>query len=504
MTTAVTRVPYQYFWLLSIPLLILGLWAEWRDFFHLWYDSIIYNHGFLVLGGIGYLLYVRRQSLDQLVVSGSVAGLTLLLGTTTLLLFAQAADIRFVRLALVPFVIIFWGWSIWGQAFLRIAGGPILLLLFAVPFWDDLSPLLQHITVFFNDIFLRLADIKAIINEFFIVLEVGTFLVEGGCSGVRYLMVALFLGSFYGQLYYRSATRTAVLMVITGLLSMLANWIRVFGIIAAGHYSNMETSLVDDHELFGWIIFLVVTLVPLFFFAGKLEPEAPAGSTAKGPMEADGMPGTRAQRRLAWPVAASVLVIWPALATLAVEGRTERMAQSWSPSLPATDADWRGPLRHADIWQPDYQNPDVDLSGVYVSDDLEQVQLQITGYRRQTQNKELIFYGNELFSKEDWQLVSSAKRDLPTASAVGPERVNETIIKHRADEATVILWTWYDIGDVLTDSRIEAKIAGALKKITGDNRGALWALASYCNTDTSPDCQKQRATFIRFLTNAGS
>lgn len=144
-----------------------------------------------------------------------------------------------------------------------------MLLIFAVPVWDDLSPLLQHITVFFNNIFLQLAGIQATIKEFYIMLEVGTFLVEDGCSGVRYLMVALFLASFYGQLHYRSYMATVQLVLISALLSMLANWIRVFGIIAAGHYTNMETSLVEDHELFGWVVFVIFTLIPLFYISGS-------------------------------------------------------------------------------------------------------------------------------------------------------------------------------------------------------------------------------------------
>lgn len=487
----------QYLWLLGIPLLAAGLWTEWQDFFRLWYESIVYNHGYLVLAGIFFLLYTRRGALASLRVNGSGFALFLLAGACSLLIFAQAADVRFLRLALVPFIVVFWGWAIWGWGFVKVAGGPVLLLLFAVPFWDDLSPMLQHITVFFNDIFLRIADIEATINEFYIVLEVGTFLVEDGCSGVRYLMVALFLGSFYGQLYYQSATRTVLLVVIAGLLSMLANWIRVFGIIAAGHYTNMETSLVEDHELFGWVIFFVFTLVPLYFISGKLEPVArdkAAGLTR--------VPQPNARSAPIWPVLASLLILWPAIMPLALESRTARVAQSWNPTLPDNVDEWRGPLRHANIWKPDYQGPDVNIGGVYVSDDLQQVQLQITGYRRQAQNKELIFYGNELYDSKLWKQVSTTIRDVPESEGISPGQVNETIIRHRSENTTVIIWSWYDIGDVLTHSGIEAKITGALKKMTGDGRGALWALASYCSPNGEADCNQQRSTFAQFLAAA--
>ncbi|MEO9586251.1 MULTISPECIES: exosortase A [Marinobacter] len=495
----VTGYSRQYLWLLAVPLLVFGLWAEWQTFFSLWYDSIIYNHGFLVLAGTLFLLYLRRESLAELRVNASPLALFLLAGASVVLLLSQAADIRVFRLLLVPLLIIIWGWSIWGKGFLKTAGGPIMLLIFGVPIWDDLSPLLQHITVFFNEIFLQIADIDATIKEFYIILKVGAFVVENGCSGVRYLMVGLFLASFYGQLHYRSHTPTVLLVLIAALLSMLANWIRVFGIIAAGHYTNMETSLVEDHELFGWVIFVIFTLVPLFYISAKLDK--PSEQTEDTP--ATTVRATPIRSSIAWPVIASLLLLWPSLMPLAVHAKTERLALAWNPTLPETVPGWRGPLRHANIWHPDYQKPDIDIGGVYVSDDLQQVQLQIIGYRLQTQNKELIYYRNRIFDADEWALVSQTTHELNTAYSTGLERVNETIIRRPADGEQIIIWSWYDIGDTLTDSRIKAKVTGALKKITGDSRGALWAVAGRCEGNNIADCDRQRDAFGQFLESAG-
>lgn len=491
----VTGFSRQYLWLLSVPLLVFGLWAEWQAFFSLWYDSIIYNHGFLVLAGTLFLLYLRKESLAKLSINAAPLPLVLLAGASVVLLLSQAADIRVFRLLLVPPIVTLWGWSIWGKGFLKAAGGPIMLLIFAVPVWDDLSPLLQHITVFFNNIFLQLAGIQATIKEFYIMLEVGTFLVEDGCSGVRYLMVALFLASFYGQLHYRSYRATVQLVLISALLSMLANWVRVFGIIAAGHYTNMETSLVEDHELFGWVVFVIFTLVPLFYISARLDK--PSEDTAATPASA-GTP-ERVRSSIAWPVIASVLVVWPSLVPLAVQAKTERMALEWNPSLPESLPEWRGPLKHANIWQPDYQNPDINLGGVYVSDDLQQVQLQITGYRLQSQDKELIYYRNRLFNGDEWALVSQSGQKLDIDSYPGLNRINETIIKRQIGGEQIIIWSWYGVGDTLTDSRIKAKITGAFNKITGDSRGALWALAGRCEGNEIADCDQQRKAFSRFL-----
>lgn len=493
-----SRLISQYFWLLSVPLLIFGFWAEWQDFVLLWHDSIIYSHGFLVLAGILFLLYSRRQGLATLTIDGSPLALFLLAGASAVLLLAQAADVRFVRLILVPVLIVLWGWSIWGRAFPRIAGGPIMLLLYAAPIWDDFSPLLQHITVYVNDILLQFVDIQATIKEFFIVLDVGTFYVAGGCSGIRYLMVGLFLATFYGQLYYRSHLLTLLLVIIAGLLSMLANWLRVFGVIAAGHYTNMETSLIENHEVFGWVTFIIFTLIPLFFISSKLENHF---RNVEGSEKAHkGLPQTR-YNSAAWPVFSSLLILWPPLIPLAVDAKTKRVSESWNPTLVETDAGWRGPLRHANIWQPEYISPDIELSGVYVSNDLHQVQLHFTGYRRQTQTKELIYFGNKLYNHREWQQISTMKRELGNGYASIPQRVNETIIQHRNDGSQVILWSWYEVGDVLTDSKIEAKVAGAFNKITGDSRGALWVLAGRCVGLNDPDCEPQRAVFHSFLTS---
>lgn len=497
--SATRRFHYKYLWVLPIPLLTLGLWAEWQAFFDLWYDSIIYNHGYLVLAGTLYLLYDRRAALERLSINGSPLALVLLAGASSALLLSQAADIQVFRLLLTPLLIVLWGCAIWGRGFLAVAGGPIMLLLFAVPVWDEFSPLLQHLTVFFNNIFLRLANIDATINEFLITLDVGAFLVEGGCSGVRYLMVALFLSAFYGQLYYRSLRSKTALILAAGLFSLLANWVRVFGIIAAGHYTNMETSLVKDHELFGWVVFVIFTLAPLFFIASRLENASPGQSKPR--VQSSNSPAPSAHSSIAWPILASLLIVWPSLVPMAVESKTEKVARAWQPELVKGESDWRGPLKHADIWHPEFSRPDIELSGVYVSKDLKQVQLQITGYRKQRQNKELVFYKNQLFDKTEWKLISSTKRDSDRALDRSPKRINETVIQHKRDNSHIILWSWYDVGGFLTDSKWKAKIAGALKKITGDSRGALWALASRCTTPAPSGCEPQRDAFRKFLEN---
>jgi exosortase A len=497
---AITRNGRQLtLWLSGLALVMAGLWPEWRDFFRLWHESIIYNHGFLVLAGIPYLLYRRREALSRLTFQPSWIAFLLLAGATVALLLVRAADIQVIRLLLVPIILVLWGWALVGRSITEAAAGPVLLLIFAVPLWDELSPLLQHITVFFNDIFLRLLDIEAEIREFYIILDVGIFHVETGCSGVRYLMVGLFSGSVYGQLYYRNLTLKIALVVAAALLSMLSNWIRVFGIIAAGHFTNMESSLLDDHEVFGWITFAVFTLTPLIMIAGRLDRGdhgTPIASVAHGQAE---QAAVWTRTNPFWVAGASFLVFWPILVPAALEPRTEKAAAEWSPDLIRGVPGWQGPLAHANVWEPDYTSPDIDRGGVYVSDDLERVQLHLTGYRRQSQERELIYFRNRLADPKRWQVLSERRYEPESSEEAAIPAVIETVIEQRDNGTRVLVWSWYQVGGVMTESRMEAKVLGALNRLTGDQRGALWALAGVCEARASSVCEGQRNVFEKFL-----
>lgn len=484
---------------LALVFMLLALWTEWVDFFLLWNDSIIYHHGFLVAGGTLFLLYLRRHQLAKLKPSGSPLAFFFLITAVGILIVSQAADVRVFRLLLAPVIIVLWGWAIWGFHFVKIAGGPILLLIFAAPIWDDFSPVLQHITVFFNQILLQFADIPATIEEFFIILDVGTFLVEDGCSGVRYLMVALFLAAFYGELYYPNYRRIALLVAIAGLLSMLANWIRVFGIIVAGHYTNMETSLVDDHELFGWIVFVLFTLLPLYFIAPKLEHSgeqqaSPASDVINKPKATK----VKVSKSAKWPITASIILLVPSILPFILAPSIAATGNRWSVDLPALTPQWQGPLTHADFWQPHYLSPDIKISGVYVSEDLSRVQLQVTGYRTQGNNKELVAYDNKLFHPKQWVEVQKSTQQFRSEVLKDLTLVNEIVISSRQrTNSFVVIWYWYQVGNHYIASRTRAKLAGGVLKLMGDNRGALWAIATPCNN--VEHCQRTRPHLEKFL-----
>jgi exosortase A len=487
-------------YLLPISILVFAaLFApEWKAYFELWYTSIIYSHGFLVLALSIYLLWRQWPSLKAFSLAPSWLGFGALLTTCVILLLAKAADIKTITLMILPFVILSWGWSLWGLRFFRVCGIPVFILIYAAPIWDDFSPFFQSITVFANQLLLHAVNIPAEIQEFYITIPSGVFVVAGGCSGVRYLMVALCLGTVYGNMFYGDARRTIFLTLIAGALSMVANWIRVFGIIVAGHVTEMESSLIEDHETFGWIIFLAITLVPLFFIAKKLENTTEPNTSEHGVAENSPVPaGYRENAPI--PIAISFLIIL-SVPTIFIS-QTRVFVESDGarlPGLPDAPENWRGPLRFADFWEPSYHNEDLDLSGIYVSQTLQKVQLQIKGYRTQGQGKELIYHSNRLYDPYQWDLISSVILQ-PALKSPGIDKVKESILQSRNGKERIIIWSWYYLDGYQTPSVLKAKLIGGVHALMGDGSGALIAVAAGCLPDK--ECETQRSN-MKSLLNA--
>ncbi|MDI9245581.1 exosortase A [Marinobacter sp. CHS3-4] len=486
-----------YIHLFSLIFFAIVFFPEWVAYFELWDTSIVYAHGFLVSGAILFLLILKRAEISALRPNPSLKAFLALLSLCAIMLIAKAADIKTISLLAVPFIIVSWGWTIWGFDYVRKVGVPVLLLVLAAPIWDDMSPLFQAITVFFNRILLDLVNIPAEIREFYITIPEGTFFVAGGCSGVRYLMVALFLAPFYGYLYYRNFNRSLLLTLIAGFLSMLANWVRVFGIIVAGHVTNMESSLIEDHELFGWFTFVVLCLIPLIFISRALEPEesnAPAAESAANSVKNE--PSVRKNAYFA--VLASVLVLAVPAVFYSQTVLFENKNEQWHPDLPISNSNWRGPLRFAEVWRPSFVNADISENLMFVSDDLKRVQFSLVGYRTQDQNKELIFYQNRLFD-DGWRQLDSTTRALNRPNAFNIEEVTETMLLNESSGDTVLVWSWYELDNYASRSRLKIKLLGGLQALSGDSTGAFLALAGQCEGFTLETCTAQREAFREFI-----
>ena len=391
-----------------IGILFAGLWPALDVLAQRWlkFDES-YSHGFMVLAvsvALSLSKWIRLRpkagAYPLWLLPLSIASLVYLAGSILLIEAAQ-------QLAIVPLIVgsllLVWGWGQTKPFFL-----PLGLLAFAIPVWDYLSWPLQVITVSVNDFLLSFFNIEFYVEGVFVYFPgVGAFEIAHGCSGLRYLLVGLTLSTLYGELNYSRIRTRAALIVVGVFLALVANWIRVFVIIYIGYESNMTSSLINEHDFFGWWVF-AGTLVPLFFFARWLEGTELSIATSEHVTD-----GSKTKTSGLIPMAVLVfgpLVLFSAIA-LGLDARQhqERHAQT-SPALePLLERDQWLPLFRSDLkgWSPVIRNPDTYRVDVYTeretASEKDGLRLEVLSalyvYDSQRPGSELVGYNNRLFDR---------------------------------------------------------------------------------------------------------
>ncbi|MEH6385162.1 MAG: exosortase [Colwellia sp.] len=154
---------------------------------------------------------------------------------------------------------------------------PAAFLIFIFPFWGVLVPLLQNISIAAVTYMMGFTGVPTYVEAEMITIPAGVFEIAGGCSGLRYMIVSLAIGSLFIFLNIRDTKRAALFLLLTILGALLTNWIRITALILIGEYTNMESSLMEDHNTFGWYLY-VPFMILLFYWGNKL-----SGSLLPGP-----------------------------------------------------------------------------------------------------------------------------------------------------------------------------------------------------------------------------
>lgn len=450
-------------WLLPL-LLMAGAWAAiWpalEVLFRRWqkFDES-YSHGFLVLL-VCLVLVVRRWRIGR-----PVNGLHL----AWLMPFALAASVylagsvlfveAFQQIALVPLflglLLLVWGWKQTSAFFL-----PVGLFVFAIPVWDYLSWPLQLITVAVNQVLLSAFGIEFVVEGVFVYFPgVGAFEIAHGCSGLRYLLVGLTIATIYSELNLQRVADRVALLLVSILLAMAANWIRVFVIIYVGYESNMTSSLIWNHDFFGWWVF-AGTLIPLFLFARYLEhrPVPDAEKSSQASVEERRSRGINSWFSLV-PIVAFAALAWT-LELWTAEADYQGTGKHGFEILPSER--WL-PLFQNSLggWQPLVQQADLDTAGVFIEkDELASAQEQpayyvgLFTYNQQRPGSEVVQYANRLYDPD--LLIPQQTFSVPAGNDA---TFSGLALKYRQSESRIYLAYGYYVESFWQPDELRAKLS---------------------------------------------
>ena len=264
---------------IAIGLLLLGglFNTEVSAALQTWDASTAYNHCFLIIPIVLYLLWDRRSDLAGIPARPMLAALPLGLPLAAAWLVAerlgimegrQLAAISFVELLLLTVL----GWRLW-----RAMAGPLLYLYFLVPVGEFLTPTLQDITTFFITNGLLVLGVPAYIDGYVVEIPQGTFFVAEACSGLRFLIASIAFGCLYALIMYRDPMRRGVFILVSIIVPIIANGLRAIGIVYLGYLLGSAQAAAADHIIYGWVFFSAVILLLIALGLPFRQDERPTG-----------------------------------------------------------------------------------------------------------------------------------------------------------------------------------------------------------------------------------
>ena len=237
---------------------LLFCWRGLSSVVQIWYGNEIFNHGFFIVPGAIYLIYLKRNTLFAQPIKTTPLALIVIVPAVLLYIVGIAGDIQlFLHTAtftLLPAII----WLMVGTRAAKTILFPLVFMLFSIPVGEQLIPYLQEIAANGSVALLRLTGVPLFRSGLYIEIPQGRFLVAEACSGVSFFIASFVIGSLYAYLNLVSAKRRLAFVEISLIFPILANIVRVYGIILIAYWTDMEHAAGADHLIYGWFFFAFV------------------------------------------------------------------------------------------------------------------------------------------------------------------------------------------------------------------------------------------------------
>jgi exosortase A len=163
--------------------------------------------------------------------------------------------------------------AVFGWTVARALTFPLAFLFFAVPLGAFAVPSLQLWTADATVFALRASGVAVYREGMQFVIPSGNWSVVEACSGIRYQIATLMVGSLFAYLNYRSTTRRVVFVCLSVVVPILANWLRAYSIVYISHVTGSTYLMGFGHTTYGWFIFGAVVGLMFFIGAKWAEPD---------------------------------------------------------------------------------------------------------------------------------------------------------------------------------------------------------------------------------------
>lgn len=379
------------FWVILLLGCALLIWSAFPSLVNMvqrWEGSEEYGYGYMIPVITLFLIWQRKDKLEQLPFTGSWLGFALLAIGVLVVLVGQLSALNSITQYGFVTALIGAVYALLGGVAFRIVLVPLLLLFLMVPLpaflFNNLSSQLQLISSEIGVAVIRMFGVSVNLEGNVIDLGVYKLQVVEACSGLRYLFPLLAL-SIIASYFYQAAVWKRVLVILSSIpITVLMNSFRIGVIGVLVEYHGIEQAEGFLHDFEGWIVFmacvalLVAEMWLLSLFGKDKRPFREVfGMEFPATLPADVKPFARALPIQSYSI---LLLLAGTLAgALTVGGREELIPpRAGFENYPLTLGSWRG---HSDVLESivldelklddyalmDYRNPEGEMVNFYVA-----------------------------------------------------------------------------------------------------------------------------------------
>jgi exosortase A len=474
--------------------LVLGflMWMQWAtavSLVEIWSRSETYAHGFVVPFISAWLFWRRRDEWLNETPRPGWAAIPLLAAGSLLWLAGQLAEANVLAQCAFVMSLILAVVALLGKRVAAINAFALGFLLFAVPVGEIFIPQLMDWTADFAVMGLRASGVPVYREGLQFGIPSGKWSVIEACSGVRYLLASLTVGTLFAYLTYRSWPRRLAFAVMAVLVPIIANWVRAYLIVMLGHLSGNRLAAGVDHLIYGWVFFGMVIFVMFWIGARWREADAP-GTQQRSSVRTNGAGGGKQ----VWAVAVSAAIaaaLGPAIEAALGASNT---APSSTPrlTLPVELGDWQEATESPLGWKPHFEYPTSEFQTRFRSRRGE-VGLYLAFYRQQDSSRKLISSVNVLVTSQDesWHRLGREER---TVTAAGRPIAMKGEVLRGPSQVQLTAWTCYRIDGRWTANSAWAKVLTAWSRLRGHGDDGA-AVVIYALGETGSDAGALLSTF---------
>ncbi|WP_445766394.1 exosortase A [Rheinheimera sp.] len=426
---------------LAYLLLYAGVWLDME---RVWRSSATYNHCYLIIPISLWLFFKQKDGVSPPCQDKRSTGLrvplTLIAMLQLLYLASFASGIAlFMHFSAVLSLQLLL-WLVLGKQNAKQHWFALAYLIFLLPFGEELSPLLQHITADLTVSLLKLASVPVFREGLYLATPVGLFEVAEACSGLRFLIASMAISVLYAYLTYNRLLKQLLFVLAMLLVSVLANGGRAFMLVYIGEKTNMAYGFGADHYLYGWLFFGAVLLLG-FWIGARFADEATELKPARllTPLH-------QQSSLFALPVAMAILLLTHIyqrnLPSIDPPLQPDVLSLAIANSSPTHSSDW----------------------GINFSDSLQQAHLQDTAgteyfaavYANNQLRGKLVGWQNRLFDDNVWFVTDRQATSSYTLLA----------LKNSKQQQRLVLY-WYQIGQQQTGNLAKVKLFQAMHLLSG-------------------------------------